>query len=475
MVQIIPMSRTPGMGEAIGSGFARGVNQGIEEGNYEKRLGMHAKLTDMMQQQKQTREGKAFLEAMGPEILKAYGLDPERIDQFAPLGQAGLSTIMKQKAEMESLKNLIQADIGDRPSQLNKIQQQPRREPQQDTKALPAGRAPMLNYEDIPAEEEPLERPQREQPRYNIRASQNQPKKNEPEISDIRGEVERIKQESENNLLKARTPAQVKQIQAIRDKKIDQALKISEAESKFRKTEVALKDSQTRVARETEQKDVQTFVNESQQQASKIPNERALLDIAQSSLKSGNFGLLSWDNIADKTGIDAFRTGQGEAFRTAVKHYFLDETRGLGKQGNMFMEKFISSILPNVGKTPEANMAWLEMEKMRLDNVEKKQSLIEELTPYNTDSNGVPSRDLINSVNKEMLEYGKKNSQKYIYRAQGLTAEEINRLDKVEKGTLLTEKKTDAILRATKGDKKKAIQVAKALGYTIPNPEIVNE
>lgn len=103
------MSRTPGMGEAIGSGFARGVNQGIEEGNYEKRLGMHAKLTDMMQQQKQTREGKAFLEAMGPEMLKAYGMDAEAIDKYAPLGQGMLATLMQMKAEMGMSGELNQA------------------------------------------------------------------------------------------------------------------------------------------------------------------------------------------------------------------------------------------------------------------------------------------------------------------------------------------------------------------------------
>lgn len=118
MVQIVHIRQPQSIGAALGEGFNQGVSKGLEDQSYEKRLGMHAKLTDMMQQQKQTREGKAFLEAMGPDMLKAYGMDAEAIDKYAPLGQGMLAALMQMKSEMSDTSNLRSLMSGGTPGQL---------------------------------------------------------------------------------------------------------------------------------------------------------------------------------------------------------------------------------------------------------------------------------------------------------------------------------------------------------------------
>ena len=109
--------------------------------------------------------------------------------------------------------------------------------------------------------------------------------------------------------------------------------------------------SEYKVAREGEQKNVNNYIESSQKQYTELPYQKGLLNMAEQSLKSGKFGLLSPDNIANYTHIDAFRTPEGEGFRTAIKDYFLTDIRSAGARPNMFIEKMLADILPTVGKT----------------------------------------------------------------------------------------------------------------------------
>lgn len=232
--------------------------------------------------------------------------------------------------------------------------------------------------------------------------------------------------------------------------------------------------------REEEQKNVNEFISNSQKRMQELPYQENLLSVAENSLSSKNFGLLSPDNLANYTHIEAFRSPEGEAFRTAIKDFFLSDMRALGAKQNMFIEKMMSSILPSVGKTQEANMSWVEMQRMKIALDKEKQRLIEEATPSHLDQYGNPKASLINDVNKKMMDFSNKMQDRTAYHLKEITEmnksiDDLKDLSKVSSGTPLTAKRAKAFVEMTNGDIDKAIQVAKKLNYKIPDREMINE
>ena len=123
-------------------------------------------------------------------------------------------------------------------------------------------------------------------------------------------------------------------------------------------------------------------------------------------------------------------------------------------------------------------MAWFEAQKMKQAITEKRQDLIEELTPNHLDERGFPKASLINDVNRRMMKEGQKIQDKTAYKLreiQELNASkpDLERLDDVPKGTPLTAKRAKALVE--KYGKDRAIQAAKKLGYTIPDRSSINE
>ena len=218
-------------------------------------------------------------------------------------------------------------------------------------------------------------------------------------------------------------------------------------------------------AREGEQENVQSFIEGAQKKAAEVPVLQSLLNVAKNSISTGNTGLLSPDNLADLTHIEAFRTAKGEALRSVAKEYIFSEVKGLGSNNNQMLDKQILSIIPNVGKTQEANLAWTEI-----------QMFIEELKKNHLDKNNYPKQSLIDDVNKHVREYANKIQENTAYKIQEIEEnnadlEQLTNLSHVD-NVYLTEKRRDALIQMAKGDKEKAIKVALKLGYKIPDRDV---
>ena len=235
--------------------------------------------------------------------------------------------------------------------------------------------------------------------------------------------------------------------------------------------------TETKIPREEEQKNVQTFITGSQNRMSQIPEEEALLNLATESINQNQFGLLSPDNLADYTGVEQFRTATGEGFRTAVKDYFLKDIKQTGGRPNMFIEKMLSSILPNVGKSKQANMAWIEVQKLKIDLDKEKQRLIEQYSPDHVDANGNIKGSLINSVNKDLAEFANTRQEATAYalqknREEGSSLGDLQSL-KNSKGTPLTEERAKVLNKMVNGDREKLLKVIKETGYVVPDKSII--
>lgn len=232
-------------------------------------------------------------------------------------------------------------------------------------------------------------------------------------------------------------------------------------------------EAEKKQTREIENKDVHAFIGSIEHEVESIPLQKNLLAMAENSLKTGNFGLLSPDNIANYTGIEAFRTAEGEALRNAAKGYLLSDVKSLGTKSNMMLDKQLMSILPDVGKTYEGNMAWVAAQKMKMDLTLGKAMFLEQLKGDYTDKKGNISPGLATAVNKKMIEYSDLIQNKTAYNIQQIQEQNapLRSLESLRpvKDTFLTPKRAKALTEKAGGDKEKAIQAALKLGYKIPD------
>lgn len=245
--------------------------------------------------------------------------------------------------------------------------------------------------------------------------------------------------------------------------------------------EIKREDNRTKSIRELEQKDVGTFISSARTRAAQASDQEAILRQIESSVQAGD---LSWDRIADlaeqskyiPSGLaNILRTAHGASLNSGVKSYLYGDVIGLGSRNNQFMDKQISSVMPNVGKSKEADLGWVEFEKMKLNLAKAPQMFIEELKPLHLDDNGYPKESLMDDVNKHMESYARELQERTAFKTQQISEMNATRGDllstKPVTYTYLTPKRRDEILRAAGGDVDKAMSVIKKLGYAIPKKD----
>jgi superfamily I DNA/RNA helicase len=85
-------------------------------------------------------------------------------------------------------------------------------------------------------------------------------------------------------------------------------------------------------------------------------------------IKSGNTTGL-WPFMVDKLGLESFRNPESARFTNEVKNKFVSSLQDIpGARPNMFIERFLSTAQPMLGRTPEANLSVLELDDFIDDN-----------------------------------------------------------------------------------------------------------
>lgn len=180
-------------------------------------------------------------------------------------------------------------------------------------------------------------------------------------------------------------------------------------------------------------------------------------------------GVMPW--LIDKFGINPLMKPESSAFKVALKENFLGNIGRVGSRPNMWIEQQLMEMAPAIGRSEEANLLALEALKGDTAVDQKEIQLMDELSNKYPDD---PDK-ILKEKNRLLDDFALEQQKKTSYNMQSVKEQiqkkndpkAFNSLRKVTPGTPLTVEKKKVILDAFKGDKRKAIDAAKQLGYEI--------
>lgn len=141
------------------------------------------------------------------------------------------------------------------------------------------------------------------------------------------------------------------------------------------------------------------------EKAEALPQKESALDNMIDAIQNGDLSFFSGDNLADLTGLEAFRSPEGALFKTTGKEFFLGSLKRAGARPNQWVEKQILDMLPKMGRSMEANLVVTEALKTELA-IEKKQiELTNQISDEMEAEYGYVRRNLADEVRKKLTPY----------------------------------------------------------------------
>jgi hypothetical protein len=207
-----------------------------------------------------------------------------------------------------------------------------------------------------------------------------------------------------------------------------------------------------------------------------LPERESALNEIQGALESGALDGWNQNYVASFFGRlgEGFVTPEGAIFQSSIKEYLLNNIGRVGGRPNQWIEQQISSALPNLGKSAEANRAIASMllAASRRDRAEV--GIFDRIVGEYEDAGMPIPLGLDRLVSKELESFERANQKQLALdlaeiKESKLSDEELRKdlLKKVPRGTPITERKA-RLLDEKYGAKSKA--VAKKLGYDVDAP-----
>lgn len=200
------------------------------------------------------------------------------------------------------------------------------------------------------------------------------------------------------------------------------------------------------------------------------------LDLAKNAVETGDLNFFSLDNLANRTGIDLFRTAKGAQLITAGKENLLNNMgRVSARAQNIWFEQRLNSMFPQIGQSKEANLTIQEM--LEGENALDKAYVNEfdRLAEDDEKKYGYVKKDIERRARSNIKPFEERLFKRTSYRLKDIEEREkgLSRLKKevgkkVVKGTPLTLSMAK-LYKDKFGDK--ALEVAKKNGYSIPTIE----
>lgn len=209
------------------------------------------------------------------------------------------------------------------------------------------------------------------------------------------------------------------------------------------------------------------------------------IDLGQKAVRTGDVGAFSLNNLANITGIDAFKNASGAALDVAIKQHLIGTVSEVSaKAANLFLERNILDSFAKIGQNKITNLIKLEA----LDTERKLDDL--ELQVYDTISRqdreqfgyeqpALSQRvsDALKPLQKDILKASSWRIARYLDESKSYNDLKKSALENVPSGTPLTEKMGRVLLDQVgksgnaEQDENNAIALAERLGYTIYSPE----
>lgn len=140
--------------------------------------------------------------------------------------------------------------------------------------------------------------------------------------------------------------------------------------------------------------------------AESIPQKESALGGMIDALESKNLGFFTLDNLAELTGIEAFRSPEGAAFKAESKEFLMGNLSRIGAKGlNQWIEKQVNEMSPKIGRSTEANLIVSEILKGEIDLQKKQVEITNRIADEMEKEHGYVRRDLASQVQKETSEY----------------------------------------------------------------------
>ena len=213
---------------------------------------------------------------------------------------------------------------------------------------------------------------------------------------------------------------------------------------------------------------------------SSVPKKENALRFARDAVQTGNVSYFSPDKLADATGIELFRTAKGAQLITAGKENLLSNMeRVSAKAQNVWFEKRLNSVFPEIGKSREANLTVQEMiegevaaDKAYLQEFDRISEEDRKKYGYVREDVSKRAREAAEPKDKKILQRTSYRIKEIQEQEEGLSALKSRIGQKVEKGTPLTLAMAK-LYKDKFGDQ--ALKVAKDNGYYIPSIEEFRE
>ncbi len=207
-----------------------------------------------------------------------------------------------------------------------------------------------------------------------------------------------------------------------------------------------------------------------------LPKQEAALNYARQAIESGEVGAFTMNHLADLMGADSLRNSKGSQLVLAAKEQLLPTLgRISAKAQNQYMEKRMSSMIPQVGAQDEANLTMQEMLEGEAEIDRAYVTEFDRLVAKDTEEHKFTKKDIEKRARDAVKYKEKEIGKRTAYRmkeieeeSEGLSSLKSKVGKNVIQGTPLTLSMANLYIKKF-GEN--AQDVAKKNGYSIPTRE----
>lgn len=298
----------------------------------------------------------------------------------------------------------------------------------------------------------------------------NQPQGNEPSTPQNQG----------NSFFRNKTDDELVALQGAPDREISEGAK---GEAKRREVEQKKNLAQDKMTydkfvdeRDYHSKVSRPIVEAAQQRLKSSTIERGLTQQLRRDISSGNTsGLFNF--MVDKMGLEAWRNPESARFTNEVKNRFTSSLKDIpGARPNQFIERFLSTAQPLIGRSPEANLSVLDVDDFVNDVKDEHARNELALAKEDREKYGYAKDDISERAWDKMGDYANRRQEKMAIdvRKRHEEGKEVGDLmlevlrGEVPPDTPLTPKMAQIFMIKNDHNEQKAIAEAKKAGFVLP-------
>ncbi len=192
-------------------------------------------------------------------------------------------------------------------------------------------------------------------------------------------------------------------------------------ENRRRQNETDAATRQKRV--EAGNKRAEKVLDEADESRKTLPAKEASLFALEDAIQEGDMSFFSYDNLAELTGIEGFRTAKGGQFKSASKNFFLNTLSRAGARPNQFLEKQIEQGLPKIGRSREGNLIGVELAKFDIDIEKKRLETIDKISDEYENTLGYVPGSFGKEVDKSLKQFVEERQEQLAQRIKFLNDE----------------------------------------------------